>query len=129
MMQAAKHGRATSSKRCWLGLRRSLLLAYRCPAFPGGSRNRLASCGAKTALLWCLRHHGALRRRRSFPCLVVGLPPQRRKPSLSSLLHQEILMMQAAKHGRLHNAQAAWQLVSVTAGRNALVDGFREART
>lgn len=26
-------------------------------------------------------------------------------------------------------AQAAWQLVSLGAGRNALLDGFREART
>ena len=38
-------------------------------------------------------------------------------------------MMQAAKHRPFHNTEARWQLVSVATGRNALLAGFRQART
>jgi hypothetical protein len=54
---------------------------------------------------------------------------KKEKRSSSGLLHQEIFMMQAAKHGPLRHAVAGWKLVSVAAGRDALLGAFREART
>ena len=41
--------------------------------------------------------------------------PQEQESSLSSLLHQAILMMQGAEHRSLHKAVTGWQLVSVAA--------------
>jgi len=58
-----------------------------------------------------------------------GCRPQKEKLSLSCLLHQAILMMQAAKHRRLHNTVTGGQLVSVVAGRNTALVGFRNSRT
>ena len=55
--------------------------------------------------------------------------PQKQKLSLSGLLHQAILMMQAAKHRRLHNTVTGGQLVSVVAGRNIVLVGLRNSRT
>ena len=49
--------------------------------------------------------------------------PQKWSSSLSGLLHQAILMMQAAKHRRLHNTVTGGQLVSVAAGRNPVLVG------
>jgi single stranded DNA-binding protein len=43
--------------------------------------------------------------------------PQKQRARLSGLLHQAILMMQAAKHRRLHNAVTGWHLVPVVARR------------
>jgi hypothetical protein len=54
---------------------------------------------------------------------------QKQKSSLSDLLRQPIFIMQAAKHGRLHNAVTGGQLVSVIAGRNAVLAGLRNSRT
>ena len=55
--------------------------------------------------------------------------PQKQNSSLSDLLHQAVLMMQAAKHRHLHNAVTGGQLVSVIAGRNAVLAGLRNSRT
>ena len=49
--------------------------------------------------------------------------PQKQKSSLSRLLHQAILMMQAGKHRRLHDVVTR-QLVSVVASRNTILVGF-----
>ena len=54
---------------------------------------------------------------------------QKQKSSLSRLLHQVILMMQAAKHRGLHNVVTRGQLVSVVAGRNTILVGLRNSRT
>ena len=54
---------------------------------------------------------------------------QKQNSSLSGLLHQVIFMMQSAKHRRLHNTVASRQLVSVVAGRNALLVWLRNSRT
>jgi hypothetical protein len=68
-----------------------------------------------------LRHQiGVLRR---------SCGPQKWSSSLSGLLHQAILMMQAAKHGGLRNVVTGGQLVSVVAGRNTILVGFRNSRT
>jgi hypothetical protein len=49
--------------------------------------------------------------------------------SLGGLLHQTILMMQAAKHRGLYNTVTGGQLVSVVAGRNTVLVGLRNSRT
>jgi hypothetical protein len=51
--------------------------------------------------------------------------PQKQKSWLCGLLYQAILMMQAAKHRRFHNTVTGGQFVSVVAGRNLVVVGFR----
>ena len=53
--------------------------------------------------------------------------PQKQRARLSGILHQAILMMQAAKHRRLHNAVAAC-LVPVGARWNFALVGFRGSR-
>src|SRR5262245_14535494 len=53
----------------------------------------------------------------------------KRSRSLRGLLHQAVFVMQAPEHGRLFNAMTGWQLVPMVAERNALLDGFRQART
>jgi hypothetical protein len=54
--------------------------------------------------------------------------PQKQRARLSGLLHQAILMMQAAKHRRLHNAVTGWHLLPVVARRNLALVGFRRSR-
>jgi hypothetical protein len=44
---------------------------------------------------------------------------------LSGLLHQAVFVMQATEHRRLRNAETRWQLVSMAAGRNLVLGGFR----
>jgi hypothetical protein len=51
------------------------------------------------------------------------------KSSLSGLVHQAILMMQAAKDRCLHNTETGGQLVSVVVGRNTVLIWFRNSRT
>ena len=55
--------------------------------------------------------------------------PQRQEASLSGLLHQAILMVQADEPRRVHNAVAGWQLVSMAAVRNAALAEFRNSRS
>ena len=55
--------------------------------------------------------------------------PQEQETSLSGLLHQAALMMQAARHRRLPHAITGGQLVSVIAGRNVAMLGFPNSRT
>jgi hypothetical protein len=55
-------------------------------------------------------------------------PPVVRKNKsrpLSGLLHQAVFVMQATEHRRLRNAETRWQLVSMAAGRNLVLGGFR----
>ena len=57
----------------------------------------------------------------------MGVVRKNKKSSLSDLLHQAILMMQAAKQRRLHNTVTGGQLVSVVAGRNTVLVGLRNS--
>ena len=55
-------------------------------------------------------------------------PPVVRKNKsrpLSGLLHQAVFVVQATEHRRLRNAETRWQLVSMAAGRNFVLGGFR----
>jgi hypothetical protein len=71
--------------------------------------------------------------REGIECVLTGdiatCSPQKQKSWLYGLLYQAILMMQAAKHRRLHNTVTRGQLVSVVAGRNLVLVGFRNSRT
>src|SRR5262245_20099371 len=44
---------------------------------------------------------------------------------LRGLLQQAVFVMQATEHRRLRNAETRWQLVSMAAGRNFVLGGFR----
>src|SRR6516225_11257291 len=52
--------------------------------------------------------------------------PQKKDPSLCSLLHEPIFMMQAAEYGSFHNSVAERQTVSVLVGRNLVRHGLRQ---
>ena len=51
--------------------------------------------------------------------------PQKYDPSLHSLLHEPIFMMQAAEYGSLHHLVSDRQTVSVQVGRKLVRDGLR----
>src|SRR5215472_825460 len=52
--------------------------------------------------------------------------PQKYDPSLRSLLHQPIFMMQAAEYGFLYNPISDRQTMSVLVGRNLVRHGLRQ---
>lgn len=51
-----------------------------------------------------------------------------KNPSLRSLLHEPVFMMQAAEYGSLHNPVADRQTVLVLVGGNLLRLGLRQTR-
>ena len=53
---------------------------------------------------------------------------QKEASSLPGLLHQAVFLMQAAEQRPFHNAVTGWHLVPMVADRNALLEGFRQAR-
>ena len=60
------------------------------------------------------------------PPSLESVSPQKKGPSLCSLLPEPIFMMQAAEYGSLYNPISDWQTVSVLAGRNLVRHGLRQ---
>jgi hypothetical protein len=58
-----------------------------------------------------------------------GCGAQKQHPSLSSLLHEPVFMMQAAEYGALRNPVSDRQSVSVVVGRGPVRDRLRQTRT
>jgi hypothetical protein len=101
-------------------------------ARPGGLRSGVAeSVLVKHQLRILNRGRERAPNLRAADRIIAGLccRPQKQKSSLSRLLHQVILMMQAAKHRGPHNVVTRGQLVSVVAGRNTILVGLRNSRT
>ena len=48
------------------------------------------------------------------------------EPSLGSLLHQAVFVMQAGEHRRLLDAMTGWQRVPVVGERNFVLGGLRK---
>jgi hypothetical protein len=53
----------------------------------------------------------------------------KKEPSLRSVLHEAIFMMQAAEYGPLHNPAPDGQCVSVLIAGNLLRHGLKQTRT
>jgi hypothetical protein len=60
------------------------------------------------------------------PPSLQSLCPQKKGPSLCSLLPEPIFMMQVAEYGSLYNPISDWQTVSVLVGRNLVRHGLRQ---
>ena len=60
---------------------------------------------------------------------VTGVLRKKKSRSLRGLLLQAVFVMQAPEQGRLFDAMTGWQLVPMVADRNAVLGGFRQART